>query len=147
MVRKLRQTKTLSALLLTGPMPQLHLFYFPQQCSQTSMFPFSHSEQMSATHPLLGMGGQCCISTDNSALTMPCRAQSRSSVNFIVIFSTCGRSLILLQPPQLINMLTLVITDARLCGERYCLIRHFWNKLKSYYSLLCSATVTILFRI
>lgn len=55
-VRQLRQTKTLTALLLTGPMPQLHLFYFPQQCSQTSMFPFSHSERMSATHPLLGMG-------------------------------------------------------------------------------------------
>lgn len=33
-----------------------YLFYFPQQCSQTSMFPFSHSEQMSATHPLPGMG-------------------------------------------------------------------------------------------
>lgn len=146
-VRQLRQTKTLAAMLLTGPVPQIHLFYFPQQCSQTSMFPFPHSEWISATPPLFGMGRQCCISTDNLALTLPCRAQPSSSVNLMVRFSMCGTNLILLQPPQLINVPTLIIADARPCGERYCLIRHVWNKIKGYCSLLCLATVTILFRI
>lgn len=124
-VRRLRQTRTLWALSFTGPMPLLRLFYFPQQHSQTSksqsMFPFSvsHSEWMLAMHPLHGMGKQCCISIGhNSALTMPRRAQPSSSANFVVRFSMCGRSLTLLQLPQLINTPTLVITDARSCGER-----------------------------
>lgn len=145
-VRQLRQTKTCS-IIIDRTYATASSVLFPQQCSQTSMFPFSHSKQMSATHPLLGMGGQCCISIDNSSLTVPCGAQPSSSVNFMVRFSICGRSLILLQPPRLINMLTSVAIDARSYSERYCLIRQVWNQLKNYYSLLCLATLTILSRI
>lgn len=147
---QLRQSRALSALLFTGAMLLICLIYFPQYHSETSKprtcpFSLSHCERMLGLHPLHRMGKKCCTSiVHNSALQAP--TETRTSANISIRFSMCGRNLILLQLPQVINALTPVIIYVRLCGERWSLIRDIWNKLRDFQPLLCFSTGTILFR-